>query len=485
MSHAQSHTLKGAFIPRSTFYNSPFGRLFGKLPAWVPPGNSENQKEQAIKAFSKNEMFEPDPLPSPDPFENPSIPAGYTYFGQFVDHDITFDPTSSLMRMNDPNRLRNFRTPRLDLDCVYGAGPGANPHLYEKKNFGHFLIDKGAEGVSADLPRNSQGVALIGDPRNDENSIVAQIQLTFLRLHNRILNAITGGTMADGEQFEEAQRLVRWFYQFVVWNDFVKRIVADNIHRKALKAEDGLLNYNGCFYRWKDSPYIPVEFSVAAYRFGHSMVRPGYQMNNPFLGFGNELPIFRKGGAGDDLRGGRKINRNHLVQWDWFLKLPSSNRPFPQASRKIDTKLSSSVFKIPDAGNNPLAKLNLQRSWRMELAKGTAVAKAMGVAPLSLNDPMEDALWVYILKEAETLPGSNGGAMLGKVGGTIVAEVFAGLLSGDPFSYVNSDPQWNPAEIDSLFGLGGPISGQWEFADIIKTAEMPLDDADVLAFITP
>ena len=114
MSHSQAHTTKGALIPRSTFYESPFGRLFGKLPGWMPEGVSDAQKTSILINFAKAEMFEPDPLPSPDTqFDNAKIPAGYTYFGQFVDHDITFDPTSSLMRMNDPNRLRNFRTPDL------------------------------------------------------------------------------------------------------------------------------------------------------------------------------------------------------------------------------------------------------------------------------------------------------------------------------------------------------------------------------------
>src|SRR5437763_10303698 len=114
--------------------------------------------------------------------ENPTVTAGYTYLGQFIDHDITFDPVSVLTAANDPDALTDFRTPRLDLDSVYGRGPDDVPFLYDPDGV-HLLIGRNAEGDD-DLPRNSNGRALLGDPRNDDNLIVSQLTQGFLKYHN-------------------------------------------------------------------------------------------------------------------------------------------------------------------------------------------------------------------------------------------------------------------------------------------------------------
>lgn len=482
MQHFDSSLLSGAFVPRSRFYNSPFGRLFPNLDPWVPEGINDDERRANLKTFATHEMFEPDN--AGDEFDNANMPAGYTYLGQFIDHDITFDPTSSLMRKNDPNRIRNFRTPRFDLDCVYGAGPKVSNYLYSTDRFGFFLIDSGASSKEEDLPRNSAGTALIGDPRNDENVIISQLQLCFLKLHNRVLSRITGGSGATDEQFNEAQRIVRWFYQYIVWHDFVKRIVADSVYNSVLKKEDGLWKLKTHFYKWSQDPYIPVEFSVAAYRFGHSLVRPSYIVNTE-LGNNSDLPIFAPPPhqPGKDLRGGQKLHEKFTVQWDCLLKYPTSDvhGGFPQLTRKIDTKLSKAVFHIPDGsgGSNPLAALNLWRSWQMELPSGTAVAKAMGLRPISVSG-IEDSLMFYILKEAETLPGGNAGKMLGPVGGRIVAEVFAGLLYGDQTSFVRVDPAWTPGAEPAL-AIEMPVNQTetWEFADLVRAAEMPIDGGQI------
>jgi len=117
--------------------------------------------------------------------DNPGLPAAYTYFGQFLDHDVTFDPVSNVDRLNDPDALVDFRSPRLDLDSVYGSGPADEPFQYEEEGV-RLLVEANVNG-EPDLPRNSRGTALIGDPRNDENTIVSQLQLAFLRLHNRFV----------------------------------------------------------------------------------------------------------------------------------------------------------------------------------------------------------------------------------------------------------------------------------------------------------
>ena len=191
MAHGSRHY--DILAPRSKFYQGPYGRLCPELPAWSPPGVKPEDVDKHFEDYARGSMVE---VPNKVPREiaedatlrnqlekkfSSKIPAGYTYFGQFVDHDITFDPASSLVRQNDPNGLLNFRTPRLDLDNVYGRGPDDQPYLYDAKDKAKMLIGKipGATKLR-DLPRNSQGSAMVGDMRNDENSMVSQIQLGFL-----------------------------------------------------------------------------------------------------------------------------------------------------------------------------------------------------------------------------------------------------------------------------------------------------------------
>jgi hypothetical protein len=152
------------------------------------------------------------------------LPAGFTFLGQFIDHDITFDPTSSLERQVDPEAVANFRTPNLELDSVYGSGPGASPHLYSTQRGpegerAEMLIEQAEGGPEgSDLPRNSQGVALLGDPRNDENLIISQLHLAFLRFHNVVAQRVRDEDLVPpgGSVFETTQRLVRWHYQWIV-----------------------------------------------------------------------------------------------------------------------------------------------------------------------------------------------------------------------------------------------------------------------------
>lgn len=497
-----SYPAQNVHVPRSTLYKGPFGRMFRSLPPWSPPGTTDDQIEADIRAFAANAMAEND---GDDQLDNANLPAGYTYFGQFVDHDITFDPTSSLMRQNDPDKLHNFRTPRLDLDCLYGEGPADEPFMYDKDRGGMFLIgtvERDIDGnpvegsMEPDLPRNRQVRALIGDMRNDENVIVSQFQLAMLRLHNAVYGQLMGQDPDDTgahfeidmDKFHDAQRIVRWFYQYVVWNDFIKRLTKNDIWASVLELQDGKFRNGARFYKWEENPFMPVEFSVSAYRFGHSLIRPGYQVNlnnDVGLGFGVELPVFDPTNSGQhDLHGFRFFPHRHTVQWDWFFQMASSSGPFPQPARRIDPKLSSAVSKIPEGPGRPnlLATLNLLRSWRMEMPSGTAVAQAMGFTPHAIGDPHEDILWHYILKEAANIPAANSGRMLGNVGSTIVAEVFGGLLYGDPKGWVKNAPGWTPADEPALAALlpGGPENGgDWEVADLIRASGAPVDDSDV------
>ena len=488
-----SHSFDHINVPRSRHYKGPFGRLFENLEVWRPQATDDAATIAAISTFAASRMAE---TASNSDADNTNLPAGYTYFGQFVDHDITFDPTSLSQRAKDPNKLHNFRTPRIDLDCLYGEGPDDEPFMYDKNRGGMFLIGQVGDSLEPDLPRNIQGTALIGDMRNDENVIVSQFQLSMLRLHNAIYGHLAGQDpndlsarfQLDKRKFEDAQRILRWFYQYVVWNDFVKRLVQQDIWASVLQIANGRVIHGARFYRWKKQPFIPVEFAVSAYRFGHSLIRPGYQVNlntNVGLGFGVERPIFASPGSGQpDLSGFRPLPEGHTLQWDWFFRMRSSRPPFPQPSRQIDPELSSSVANIPDGrgGANRLAFLNLIRSWRMEIPKGTAVAAAMGFTPHAIGDHHEDVLWHYILQEAKNLPGLQKGKKLGAVGSTIVAEVFGGLLHGDPQSYIQNKPDWSPADEPALVALlprGPENGGDFEVADLLRASGAPIDGSDV------
>lgn len=237
-----SHSIDQVIVPRSKHFKGPFGRLFRNADIWHPENEATAMAD--MSAFASTAMAEPAGAPDQN---NANLPAGYTYFGQFVDHDVTFDPTSSLQRANDPNKLHNFRTPRLDLDCVYGEGPSDEPFMYDKDRGGMFLIGRVGETNEPDLPRNVKGTAIIGDMRNDENRIVSQFQLSILRLQNAVYGQLIGqdpedlaaSFHMDKSAFEEAHRIVRWFYQYVVWNDYVKRLIKDAIWSSVLSLKDG------------------------------------------------------------------------------------------------------------------------------------------------------------------------------------------------------------------------------------------------------
>ena len=165
--------------------------------------------------------------------DNPNLTAGFTFLGQFLDHDMTFDPTSSLERQADPEQIANFRTPSLGLDNVYGAGPGGSPHLYDTQGGkgGKFLLEATGTANKFDLPRNSQKVALIGDPRDDENLIISQLQVAFLKFHNEVVDYVKTKIKLTGsdEIFAEAQRIVRWHYQWIVVHEFLRRTCGDAV----------------------------------------------------------------------------------------------------------------------------------------------------------------------------------------------------------------------------------------------------------------
>jgi hypothetical protein len=333
----------GQLTPRSTFYDmGRFGRLFPTLPPFSADVPLIRDALTELGAAggpmdAQDDLSDPvtlitDPAKSAHNPDNPTLTAGFTFLGQFLDHDMTFDPTSSLARAQDPESIRNFRIPALDLDSVYGGGPAVSPYLYDQTVDGGrttFLTEEipGSAAVSVDgsarrdLPRNSQVVALIADPRNDENMMVSGLQQALLRFHNQVyldVAADLGTAYTVDETFAEAQRVVRWHYQWMVLHEFLSRTVGQATAQDVL--ENGLK-----FFDWCNNPYIPVEFSVGAYRFGHSQVRPSYRAN-----FGTSTTdltqqffalLFKPGATDpadpDDLRGGRRAPRR-FIDWQTF-----------------------------------------------------------------------------------------------------------------------------------------------------------------------
>jgi hypothetical protein len=489
--------------PRSRLYQGPYGRICPDLPAWSPDGVCAADIDSYFIDIANGRMIEEADASRDADRGGSKIPAGYTYFGQFVDHDITFDPTSSLMRQNDPNGILNFRTPRLDLDCVYGRGPDEQPYLYDQddvnpssKQVEKLLIGRLRDCPLRDLPRNSQGRALLGDKRNDEHAIISQLHLAFLLAHNALVQRARDLEMT--EPFEAARQSLRWLYQYVVWNDFIKRVTSENVHKNALTLVDKAgsnvweLGFKHV-YNWKSHPFMPIEFSVAAYRFGHSMVRDSYRTNEPHRGLALDraAPIFGSGNTGyaDDLRGRRPMTELNVIQWNWFLQM-SSPEGFPQMARKIDTKLSKSLALLPGetVPRNLLAYRNLKRGWTFGLPAGTAVAGHFGISAVPAVDEFEphadpDALWFYILREANSTLSESRGSKLGPLGSLIVCATFAGLLKGDPLSYINVAPHWTPERDHLLKEI--PLSneeqrgGPWTLASIIRIAGLPVTKEDV------
>lgn len=288
--------------PHSPSFEGRFGRMFRTL---VPAKFSEEALRKLATAMVAPLDEPPTPETEVDDEENQGIDAGYTYLGQFIDHDLTFDPASSLQKTNDPQGLVDFRTPRFDLDSVYGRGPDDQPYLYEDDGIrlllGRALNFSQVDNTSRDLPRNERKRALIGDPRNDENVIVSQLQASILRFHNRVADHLQ--EQGKNPTFEDVQRAVRWHYQWIVLHDFLPTIVGpEPIHRilprllteRASGDHSTFIDAYGVptlpdesvpekpkfkYFHWKENAYIPIEFTVAAYRFGHSMVRPLYRLN--------------------------------------------------------------------------------------------------------------------------------------------------------------------------------------------------------------
>jgi len=473
---------------RSKLPIGAYGRLFRTLPPWG--AELENHEaRQALDALAQSMIVGEDAVPD----LHPSLPAGYTYLGALITHDITFDPATVHQRQVDPDRLANSRTPALDLDCIYGRGPQDQPYLYEEKDLAKFRIGLGKSEREQDLPRIGE-MALIGDPRNDENLIVSQLHLAFLKFHNEIVDFLDGLALAQGyppadrlDTFLAAQRLARWHYQWVVIHDFLARILDPEVFSRLLdtQARHRVTKKPDLFYfRPTTSPYIPIEFSAAAFRFGHSIARSAYRLSQSlqddyrdeiFRDTEGMIPIFLQNrddqhsrlkanspgtfvnqGELKDLSGVRQLPIGWGIDWREFFDT-SFSYPYQRAMR-VNANISRELTFLPGSVANPstlgkissLPHLDMIKGLKLELPSGQAVAQAMGVhkvysnAELGISNILpgnEAPLSFYILKESEL---QFEGLRLGRVGSEIIGEVLFGLILYDPDSFASVNPNWRP-----------------------------------------
>lgn len=511
---SERNTLHVTKPTRPRFPDDVFSRMFPGLPPYAP-GTDEARKQAEDLGVKGGIIDALDPLmdakdsianPGPKNPDNPNMTAGVTFFGQFLDHDLTLTLKAPLLEQTHPRRTTNFRTAEFDLDSLYGNGQDGSPELYDTSSGDiKFRVEAipGSEGVSRkgvaryDLPRDPNNNAIIADSRNDENVVLSQFHLAMLKFHN----AVTDRLRADPAQanrsardiFREARRQVTWHYQWIIVNEFLPMTIGQD-------RVDEILRNGPRFYRVHDrtqdsifrssrrEPLIPVEFAVAAYRFGHSQVRPSYRLNFG-ADAGSQVFMFIFDDSADpnepdpnDMRGGKRASRR-FVDWQTFFRFDNDNFRF---NKRIDTKLSSPLMHLlglrgpapgmPTDKIQSLASRNLMRHVNFGIPSGQAIARVMAVQVLTPEQLAELApsnmdrstpLWYYILKEAEVL---EQGLRMGPVGGRIVGEVFIGLLKADRDSYLVVDKNWKPT-------LPSAKSGDFEITDLLKFAGVvhPLD----------
>ena len=419
--------------------------------------------------------------------DNPTMTAGSTFVGQFIDHDITFDQTSQLGIPRNPLISPNTRTPLLDLDSVFGGGPGMRPDLYVENPDGSVgpQLKIGTGGVHEDLPRVANGdgsyTALVGDPRDDENVIVGGMHCAHILFYNRVLDELSEHDLArfpavraqredpgnNYAAFLLAREVTLWHYQWLLVNEHLPQIAGQDV------VNDVLARGNRFYRPPAGDTFMPIEFGAAGYRMGHSMVRPSYRANftsgtgdstsataDPFfaLVFDKNEPDFSDPVTydRDDLLGGYPAPRRY-VGWQTFFDLGDGN---VKNNKKIDPIVSSVLFTLPVPAIAPhtqtsptvLPQRNLLRQLTWGLPSGQAIARAMCAPALAASDLDELAgvyppfaqstpLWYYILAEAKAIAD---GLNLGPVGGRIVTETLIGLLRGDPTSYLSVYPGFQP-----------------------------------------
>lgn len=479
-----------------------------------------------------------------------TIPAGFTYLGQFIDHDLTLDKTSTALGSDiTVEELLQGRSPSLDLDSLYGRGPQREPQFYETDrvrlkrgvtaavDFVGTLQGADADRVRANISKNLTGfdvprlaagstasarrVANIPDIRNDENLIVAQTHSAFIRFHNRFVDEL-GTQHAPQLAFERARGEVIKHYQWMIRHDFLPRLIDNTVldavfgrGRKCFEVERRQTSkamFSPLVPHAESHGSIPIEFTVAAYRLGHSMVRSQYNWNAVFND--KSVPatlglIFNFSGTSGTLSPGadfhnpdtgefEQLPSNWIADWrrlyDFAGEAKRADLAAPEGkpnfARPLDTLLVNPLADLPAGAFGPkvpsntvqpnhlnLAFRNLVRGRMVSLGSGQQLAELYGVKPLSKEEilqgnggakltvtPDEERellsntpLWFYILREAEV----RGKGRLGELGSWLIAETFHRSIETSQHSIVRN-PHWRPSK--------GPDGKTFRMVDLLLYA---------------
>ena len=472
--------------------------------------------------------------------EQTDLAAGYTFLGQFIDHDMSFDNLRRELpvegEIQDPAKLLSNRSPKLDLDSLYGYYPNAEDgqkfdrRLYEKDGVRmkigctSLLPSRGiTKTFPFDLPRDNQ-IAVIGDSRNDSNLGVAQTHLAFLKFHNAVVKLLSTENQELAEQpeelFKQAREMVTRHYQWIILHDFLPEIIDKTILKSVIEsAQNG-----GSGPVWladNERPFMPVEFSGAAFRLGHSLLQDEYEWNihfqspdasivaDPlrhianlhelFVQTGSRVSTLPNGGASTNpLNGLSTLPGDWMIDWRRFYDFDRYGiDPHPKFnhSRKIDSFITDVLKGLPDflgfASENVarnLAARNLIRGNFLELPTGQSVAQKLveknrlEEKDLLTSDQIlegahkeillrhgfetETPLWYYILKEAEVL-GENG-KRLGGVGSCIVADTFVKLIQRSEVSILKEG--WKPTTNHPQIPIPNRSEKEFEMADLLVFA---------------
>lgn len=446
------------------------------------------------------------------PEVNSGIPAGYTYFGQLIAHDLTRMTAQNRLGQEPepgsvsdkhalpPTRFVNRTSAALDLDCVYGHGPVSSPALYSKdrSTSGHFVLGRGPARFVArgrgrhnrrrvpgddDVLRTSAGFATIADPRNDENFLVSQIHLALQKAHNSAM-AAQGGGRPQHARFERARSEIRWQYQHAILEDFLPTIlhpsVRDTLRTWDAENSDGDSVLSALVDRWRVSAWVPLEFAVAGFRFGHSMVRDRYRLNRRNRREITILPSSAPRSDTGDLGGERPIPATWTLDWDFFFSRAQDGPG--QFAHRIRPEVNFPLGRLPIhalsrfSDEEQLQRLSARLPFRT-LARGAQVGLPSGPSlARQFAERKRDVkvyagfefgtdcpLWYYILAEAqEERSGAGDGGGLGRLGSWIVVDTLYGLLRADPTSVLHAAREFDrgrtPKEFEALLRSAWPKS---------------------------
>jgi hypothetical protein len=413
------------------------------------------------------------------------LPSIFTYFGQFIAHDISWEKgTRNMLSAADirprereqVEAIEDKRTGNLDLDCVYGDAeaepPLADDGTFKLSPVAHSACRPPNKDDLNDVPRKKQLIgaandpedreALIGDPRNDENTIISQLHVAFLRAHNNLMKN------SKDHSFAAARTALTQLYQTIVLEDYLTRIIRPDVL-------DGFRAQPDRFY---NQSFMPVEFSAAAFRFGHTMIRSAYALNLNFQNQGQGVRLLKLFSMPPSAYA--TLPEGWIIEWERFVDGGSN------LAHQINTQLVEPLAHLSlNSPNNPftqqprLAVRDLLRGYIFRLPSGQSVANAIGVeheiiTPAEFQELLPESqwnvlrnselrdktpLWFYILAEAarekERNPDHD---YLGSVGSHIVGGVLMGILYRSTNSVLKNGKSPLGSTLKDLLRLGGVLS---------------------------